>query len=68
MTVEKFLEIVQIKYVIIYLVAINLIGFFAMLIDKQKAKRGAYRIPEKILFILTLLGRMDRYNRWNVPI
>ncbi len=27
-----------------------------MLIDKQKAKRGAWRIPEKSLFIITLLG------------
>lgn len=27
-----------------------------MLIDKQKAKRGSWRISEKTLFILTLLG------------
>lgn len=27
-----------------------------MLIDKQKAKRGAWRIPEKTLFMITLLG------------
>lgn len=33
-----------------------LYGFLAMLIDKQKAKKGSWRIPEKSLFIITLLG------------
>lgn len=56
MSIETFLIIFPLKYVIIYLVAINLIGFLAMLIDKQKAKRGTWRIPEKTLFILTALG------------
>lgn len=27
-----------------------------MLIDKQKAKKGAWRIPEKTIFIITALG------------
>lgn len=27
-----------------------------MLIDKQKAKKGAWRIPEKTIFIITSLG------------
>ena len=53
---KQFLEIVSLKHLIIYLFVINIIGFFAMLIDKQKAKRGAWRIPEKTLFIITLLG------------
>ncbi len=56
MSIETFLIIFPLKYVIMYLVAINLIGFLAMLIDKQKAKRGTWRIPEKTLFILTALG------------
>lgn len=56
MSIETFLEIFPLKYVIIYLVAINIIGFFAMFIDKQKAKRGSWRIPEKTLFLLTFLG------------
>lgn len=56
MSVETFLMIFPLKYVIIYLVSINIIGFFAMLIDKQKAKRGSWRIPEKTLFIFTALG------------
>lgn len=56
MTVEKFLEIMPLKNVIIYFVAINIIGFLAMLIDKKKAERCSWRIPEKTLFIFTLLG------------
>jgi len=56
MTVEKFLEIMPLKNVIIYFVAINIIGLLAMFIDKKKAERGSWRIPEKTLFIFTLLG------------
>ena len=44
------------KNVIIYVVAINLIAFFAMGIDKWKAKRDAWRIPEQTLISLVLLG------------
>ena len=49
-------EIFTVKNIIIYLLAINIIGFLAMFIDKKKAERGDWRIPEKTLFILTLLG------------
>lgn len=45
----------MIQFVIVYLVLINLIGFFAMMIDKRRAKRGAWRIPEKTLFIIAIL-------------
>lgn len=41
---------------IIYVIVINIIGFLAMWIDKVKAKRGSWRIPEKTLFTITLLG------------
>lgn len=44
------------KYVIIYLIIINIIGFFAMAIDKRRAKKGEWRIKEGTLFIITLLG------------
>ena len=44
------------KYLLIYLGIINLIGFFAMFLDKQKAKRGKWRIPEKTLFLLAVIG------------
>ena len=50
------IEIITIKNIIIYLMVINIIGFLAMYIDKQKAKKGAWRIPEKTLFMITLLG------------
>lgn len=49
-------NIFSIKNIIIYLIIINLIGFLAMLIDKRKAKKGEWRIPEKTLFLITLLG------------
>ena len=42
--------------IIIYFIIINIIGFLAMFIDKQKAKKGKWRIPEKTLFIITALG------------
>lgn len=56
MSFETFIQIIPLKYLIIYIIGINIIGFLAMFIDKQKAKRGTWRIPEKTLFILTLLG------------
>ena len=39
-----------------YLVLINAIAFLLMLIDKQKARRGAWRIPEATLMGTALLG------------
>ena len=44
------------KYLLIYLLVINLIGFFMMFLDKQKAQKGKWRIPEKTLFLAALLG------------
>lgn len=44
------------KYFYLYLLAINLIGFFIMWYDKRKAQRGSWRTPEKTLFTITLLG------------
>ena len=44
------------KYILIYLGIINLIGFFSMFLDKQKAKRNKWRIPEKTLFLLAIIG------------
>ena len=49
-------NIFTIKNIIIYLLIINIIGFLAMYIDKQKAKRGSWRIPENTLLVLVLLG------------
>ena len=44
------------KEIVIYLLAINLITFIAMGIDKAKSKRGSRRIPEKRLFVFAGLG------------
>lgn len=51
-----FENIFEIKNIVIYLVAINILGFLAMYLDKQKAKKGSWRIQEKTLFMLTVLG------------
>ena len=52
----SILDIFTTKNIIIYFIVINMIGFLIMFIDKQKAKRGSWRIPEKTLFIITALG------------
>ena len=49
-------EIFTIKNIIIYFIVMNLFGFFIMWLDKRKAKKGTWRIPEKTLFIITALG------------
>lgn len=41
---------------LVWLAAINLVTFAVYGIDKAKAKRGAWRMPEKTLFLLPLLG------------
>lgn len=44
------------KYIIMYVIIINLIAFLAMYIDKRRAKKGRWRIKESTLFTLVLLG------------
>ncbi|MCH5275459.1 MAG: DUF1294 domain-containing protein [Lachnospiraceae bacterium] len=43
-------------FLIIYFICINFIGFGLMGIDKRKAIKGAFRIPEATLFIVALIG------------
>ncbi len=52
--------------IIIYFIIINIVGFLAMYIDKQKAKKGKWRIPEKTLFIITVIRWWNWNNCWNV--
>ena len=42
--------------VLLYLIIINAAAFVLMLADKLKAKRGAWRIPERVLIGSALLG------------
>lgn len=44
------------KYIILYLVAINLIGSIINIVDKQKAKHNKWRIPEATLWTICILG------------
>lgn len=44
------------QIVIIYLIAINIIGFLAMGIDKHQAQMANRRIPENTLLGFTILG------------
>ena len=44
------------KILLAYLVLINAAAFLLMLIDKQKARRGAWRIPEATLIGSAILG------------
>lgn len=47
---------IEIKYIVIYIFIINLIGFIIMWWDKRQAKLGNWRTPEKTLFMITFLG------------
>lgn len=44
------------KYIIIYLAAISVVTFILFGADKHKAKAHKWRIPEKTLLGLSLLG------------
>ena len=45
-----------ITLLLVYFVSVNLIGFAFMGIDKYKAKKRAFRIPEATLFIVAIIG------------
>lgn len=53
---ETLHQIFTVQNIVIYVIIINVIGFLSMFIDKQKAKRGNWRIPEKTLVTIALLG------------
>lgn len=41
---------------LIYLLVMNIVGFLSMGIDKYKAKKRAFRIPEATLFTIAIIG------------
>lgn len=49
-------EIFNFQNIIIYFIIINLFTFFVMWIDKNRAKKGKWRVPENTLLLLVLLG------------
>jgi uncharacterized membrane protein YsdA (DUF1294 family) len=40
----------------LYVFIVNMLGFFVMAIDKQKAKKGKWRIAESTIWLVSLLG------------
>ena len=52
----KLEQIFNLQNIIIYILAINFISFFAMWLDKRKSKKGKWRIPENTLLLLVILG------------
>ena len=44
------------RFLTTYLILVNALTFLLMLIDKQKAKRGAWRIPEATLLGVAAMG------------
>lgn len=46
----------MIQVFVAYLIVINLIGIFIMKLDKSKAKNHQWRVKERSLFLVALLG------------
>ena len=44
------------KLILIYLLIINALGFLLMLVDKIKAKKNRWRIPERTLILTAVIG------------
>lgn len=53
---SNIITLIGLKNLIIYFLIINLIGFLSMGIDKLKAKKNWWRIPEGTLLMITILG------------
>lgn len=52
----KLLEIIDLNYILIYLGMINVLEFILFFIDKKFAEYNRWRIAEKTLVIISLLG------------
>ena len=44
------------EFILLYLLIINAAAFLLMLIDKRRAQKNKWRIPEKTLFLTAILG------------
>ena len=45
-----------IQILLVYLLIVNALGFILMLVDKIKAKKNLWRIPEATLFLVAAIG------------
>ncbi len=45
-----------VSLILVYLFAINFISFVTMGVDKARARKRLWRIPESTLFVLALIG------------
>lgn len=50
------MESIAVTAIVVYLVCVNVIAFAAFGVDKVRARRGAWRIPEKTLIVLAVIG------------
>lgn len=48
--------VIQLKLIVVYLTVMTLLGFMSMYIDKKRAREHKWRIPEKTLFLIAILG------------
>lgn len=48
--------LIAFRFLLVWLLLINVLTFFVFGADKWKARHKAWRIPEKTLFILALIG------------
>ena len=44
------------KLILLYLLIVNALGFLLMLVDKRKAQKNLWRIPESTLFLMAAIG------------
>lgn len=49
------MEIVQV-IIIIYMIVMNLIGFFVMGADKLKSRKHRRRVPERVIFTISIIS------------
>lgn len=50
------LDLIILAVLATYLVIVNFVAFVLMFLDKKKAEKGKWRIPEKSLFLSVILG------------
>ncbi|MBB6630395.1 DUF1294 domain-containing protein [Clostridium algidicarnis] len=44
------------KFILLYFILLNILGFLSMYIDKSRSKKSQWRIRESTLIIIAILG------------